>query len=63
EYENFVPNPTIVDKGHVAISNNYDVKKLDNIRGHLVTFPLHFLESENLMTSVILSSVTNEIFT
>ncbi|CAG8579400.1 13442_t:CDS:10, partial [Racocetra fulgida] len=50
EYENFVPNPTIVDKGHVAISNNYDVKKLDNIRGHLVTFPLHFLESENLMT-------------
>ncbi|CAG8451339.1 15329_t:CDS:10 [Cetraspora pellucida] len=55
EYENFVPNPAIVDKGHVAISNNYDVKaKLDKIRGHLVTFPLHFLESENLMTSATL---------
>ncbi|CAG8535096.1 34282_t:CDS:10 [Gigaspora margarita] len=63
QYEEFVPNPAAVDKGHVAI--NYNVKtKLEHIRGHLVTFPLHFLESENLMKSVMLGSVTpNEIFT
>ncbi|CAG8595693.1 23438_t:CDS:2, partial [Dentiscutata erythropus] len=63
QYEEFVPNPTVVDKGHVAI--NYNVKtKLENIRGQLVTFPLHFLESENLMKSVMLGGFTpNEIFT
>ncbi|CAG8466471.1 3479_t:CDS:10 [Scutellospora calospora] len=65
QYEDFVPNPTVVDKGHAAISNTSDIKaKLDKIRGHLVTFPIHFLESENLMGSVISNAVTpTEIFT
>jgi hypothetical protein len=29
------------------------IKKLDNIRGHLVEFPYEFLSKENLLGSVI----------
>jgi hypothetical protein len=40
------------------------IKKLNNIRGHLVEFPHEFLHKENLMGSVISNAVTPaEIFT
>ena len=39
-------------------------KKLENVRGHLVTFPTEFLSEESLMGSVISYAVTPaEIFT
>ncbi|CAG8464425.1 6353_t:CDS:10 [Acaulospora morrowiae] len=66
-YDQFVPDSTLVPTGHVANSkaNLEEVKnKLSNIRGHLVNFPLHFLEGENLFGSVISNAVTPvEIFT
>ncbi|RIA88545.1 hypothetical protein C1645_725863 [Glomus cerebriforme] len=67
EYKLFVPDSTKVPTGHVAnlgISMEDTRKKLDNIRGHLVEFPLEFLHKENLMGSVISNAVTPaEIFT
>ncbi|CAI2162099.1 19719_t:CDS:10 [Funneliformis geosporum] len=67
EYNNFVPDPTKVRTGHVAnseISEEVTREKLNNVRGHLVEFPLEFLSKENLMGSVIQNAVTPvEIFT
>ncbi|CAG8498943.1 7241_t:CDS:10, partial [Ambispora leptoticha] len=66
EYKNFVPDGTKVPTGHVAnaLQSPEEIQqKLDKIRGHLVEFPLHFLEKENLMGSVISNAVTPaEIF-
>ncbi|CAG8468958.1 364_t:CDS:10 [Diversispora eburnea] len=66
KYENFVPDRTKVPIGHAA--NQADVEtikdKLSNVRGHLVEFPTRFLQSENLLSSVISNAVTPaEIFT
>jgi hypothetical protein len=67
EYKNFVPDPTKIPTGHVANSEmtvEETRKRLDNIRGHLVEFPLEFLNKENLLGSVIQNAVTPaEIFT
>ena len=67
ECRQFVPDPKTVPVGHVANTqaSAEDVgEKLRKIRGHLVEFPLHFLEDENLLGSVIASAVTPaEIFT
>ncbi|RHZ82653.1 hypothetical protein Glove_106g15 [Diversispora epigaea] len=67
QYENFVPDRTKVPIGHVA-NLQADLEetktKLSNIRGHLVNFPTRFLQSENLLSSVISNAVTPaEIFT
>ncbi|CAG8492249.1 5229_t:CDS:10 [Ambispora gerdemannii] len=66
EYKNFVPDATKVPAGHVAntLQSPEEIQqKLDKVRGHLVEFPLHFLEKENLMGSVISYAVTPaEIF-
>ncbi|CAB4388903.1 unnamed protein product [Rhizophagus irregularis] len=67
EYKHFVPDQTKVPIGHVANSEtpiDETVKKLNNIRGHLVEFPYEFLNKENLLGSVISNAVTPaEIFT
>ncbi|PKY56906.1 phospholipase D/nuclease [Rhizophagus irregularis] len=55
EYRHFVPDQTKVPIGHVAnseIPEEEIIKKLDNIRGHLVEFPYEFLNKENLLGSV-----------
>ncbi|KAI8055519.1 hypothetical protein BDF22DRAFT_742098 [Syncephalis plumigaleata] len=51
EYKKFVPNPKEVLRGHIA-DPNMPVEQVEEIlgqiRGHLVDFPNHFLEEENL---------------
>ncbi|KAF9378152.1 hypothetical protein CPC16_011439 [Podila verticillata] len=67
EYKAFVPNPKKVIQGHVAMPGataEVVTAKLQGVTGHLVEFPIRFLQKENLMGGVVEGTVVPmEIFT
>lgn len=67
DYKAFVPNPKKVMQGHVAMlgaTTEVVTAKLQGVTGHLVEFPIRFLQKENLMGGVVEGTVVPmEIFT
>ncbi|KAG0353067.1 hypothetical protein BGZ54_002423, partial [Gamsiella multidivaricata] len=67
DYRDFVPNPKKVLIGHVAMEGATveDVtERLQKVTGHLVEFPINFLNKENLMGGAVEGVVVPmEIFT
>lgn len=51
DYKQFFPDPTKINSGHVA-DPNMSVEEirshLDKVRGHLVLFPMNFLDGVDL---------------
>ncbi|CAG8466287.1 6453_t:CDS:10 [Ambispora leptoticha] len=67
QYKKFSPDRENIPLGHV-FKKDYPLEevkaRLSKVRGHLVEFPTHFLEKEELQGSVIFDSVTPmELFT
>lgn len=68
EYHAFYPDPSKVDIGHVFDPDMpVDVirEELSKIRGHLVEFPLHFLENINLQGESVpfIGDTVQELYT
>ncbi|KAI8604037.1 hypothetical protein EDD21DRAFT_333733 [Dissophora ornata] len=67
DYRNFVPNPKKVLTGHVAMEGatvDNVTERLKKVSGHLVEFPMNFLNKENLLGGAVEGAVVPmEIFT
>ncbi|KAI8048754.1 uncharacterized protein B0P05DRAFT_500311 [Gilbertella persicaria] len=68
EYHKFHPDPEKIELGHVYdlnMSVDEVRKQLSTIRGHLVEFPLHFLQFEDLQGEAIpiVGSAVQELYT
>jgi len=65
EYKRFVPAHVLACHSALADVPDEDIQhKLQEIRGHLVEFPLHFLEKEDLLNAFSVEKlVPQETFT
>ncbi|KAI8064502.1 hypothetical protein BC940DRAFT_305884 [Gongronella butleri] len=64
QYKEFYPHPDVIPLGHVHDKNmsTHEIRShLGQVRGHLVEFPLHFLEDEDLKADAM--TLTLELYT
>ncbi|KAI9306139.1 hypothetical protein BJ944DRAFT_264042 [Cunninghamella echinulata] len=64
QYKSFYPDPNVITIGHVWNSSltTQDIRNhLGKVRGHLVEFPTHFLEEEDLKADAL--TLTLELYT
>ncbi|CAG8462070.1 11758_t:CDS:10 [Acaulospora morrowiae] len=64
EYNDFIPNNSKIPFGHIceqARQNHTKTRKeLSKIRGHLVVFPLEFMNGEKLAGSMLITQIARE---
>ncbi|KAI8143329.1 hypothetical protein BJV82DRAFT_612344 [Fennellomyces sp. T-0311] len=67
EHRRFVPDPMRISAGHVAnpwsMNEEQIQTELSKIRGHLVTFPIEYLNRESMIASLMQEAVPPQVFT